>query len=68
MKLEVIKNESDYLEFFIEGERHTLTNLLKEKLSEKSDVDFVAYKLEHPSCNYKIYFLYITFFILIKVS
>jgi DNA-directed RNA polymerase subunit L len=48
MKLEIIKNEKDTLEFFIEGERHTLTNLLKETLSKNNDVEFVAYKLDHP--------------------
>jgi DNA-directed RNA polymerase subunit L len=51
MKLEVIKNESDYLEFFIEGERHTLTNLLKERLSQDDKVEFVAYRLDHPLEN-----------------
>ena len=48
MKLEVIKNEKSELEFIVEGERHTIPNLLREKLSQNSDVEFVAYKLEHP--------------------
>jgi DNA-directed RNA polymerase subunit L len=48
MKLEVITNESDSIEFFIEGERHTLPNLLREKLSSKTEVDFIAYRLDHP--------------------
>ena len=48
MKLEVIKNEKDTLEFYIDGERHTLANLIKDKLANNSDVDFVAYKLDHP--------------------
>jgi DNA-directed RNA polymerase subunit L len=48
MKIEVIKDEKDTLEFYIEGERHTLPNLLKERLSKQSDLDFVAYKLDHP--------------------
>jgi DNA-directed RNA polymerase subunit L len=48
MKLEIIKNEKSELEFSIEGERHTIPNLLREKLSQNSDVEFVAYRLEHP--------------------
>ncbi|MDD4251009.1 MAG: RpoL/Rpb11 RNA polymerase subunit family protein [Candidatus ainarchaeum sp.] len=48
MKLEIISNEKESLEFIIEGERHTLPNLLKEKLAEKADADFVAYRLDHP--------------------
>lgn len=51
MKLEILANEKDNLEFYVEGERHTLTNLLKEKLSKNESVDFVAYKLDHPSDN-----------------
>lgn len=48
MKLEIITNEKDSIEFFIEGERHTIPNLLKEKLALKAEVDFVAYRLDHP--------------------
>jgi DNA-directed RNA polymerase subunit L len=48
MKIEIIEEEKDSIEFSIEGERHTIPSLLKEKLSENSDVEFVAYKLDHP--------------------
>lgn len=48
MNLEIINNEKDKLEFYIEGERHTLPNILKEKLNKNSDTEFVAYKLDHP--------------------
>ncbi len=48
MKIDIIKNEKDVLEFYIEGERHTLPNLLKEKIALNNEIDFVAYKLDHP--------------------
>jgi DNA-directed RNA polymerase subunit L len=48
MKLDVIKNEKDTLEFYIEGERHTLPSYLKEKILATSGVEFCAYKLDHP--------------------
>ena len=48
MKLEIIKNEKSELEFIVEGERHTIPNLLREKLTGNSDVEFVAYRLDHP--------------------
>lgn len=48
MKIEVIQNEKNSLEFYMIGERHTLANLLKEKLNKNSDVEFCAYKLDHP--------------------
>ncbi len=51
MKIEVVNNEKDNLEFYIEGERHTIPNLLKEKLGKNSEVEFVAYRLDHPLDN-----------------
>ena len=48
MKLDVIKNEKSELEFNIEGERHSIPNLLRDKLSQNNEVEFVAYKLDHP--------------------
>jgi len=48
MKLEKVTNEKNELEFYIDNERHTLPNLLKEKLSKDADVEFCAYKLDHP--------------------
>jgi len=48
MKIEVLKNEKDTLEFYIEGERHTLPNLLKEKIASADGVEFCAYRLDHP--------------------
>ncbi len=48
MKLSVIQNEKNDLEVYIEGERHTLPNILREKISTDSAVEFCAYKLDHP--------------------
>ncbi len=51
MKTEIIKDEKSELEFVMDGERHTLANLLREKLSQNSEVEFVAYRLDHPLNN-----------------
>lgn len=51
MKLEILKSEKDHAEFIIEGERHTFPNILKQKLLERKDVEFVSYILEHPTDN-----------------
>lgn len=48
MKIELITQGKDEIEFFIEGERHTIPNLLKEKLGEDETVDFCGYRLDHP--------------------
>lgn len=57
MKLEVIKNHQNHLEFKIMGERHTFPNLLKTKLLKDPNVAFVAYKLEHPMDNDSLFVL-----------
>ena len=48
MKLSIITNEKDTLEFYMEGERHTIANYLKEKIVGMEGIDFCAYKLDHP--------------------
>ncbi len=48
MKLEVLSSEKDFAEFRIEGEKHSLPNLLKQKLLQDKKVEFVSYILEHP--------------------
>lgn len=51
MKLSIVANEKDTLEFYMEGERHTIANFLKEKISVMEGVEFCAYKLDHPLDN-----------------
>ena len=48
MKMEVLKNEKDMVEFRLEGERHSFPNLLRSKLLENKDVEYVSYVLDHP--------------------
>ena len=48
MKIEIIKDEKNEIEFILDGERHTIPNLLREKLSQNSEVEFVAYRMDHP--------------------
>lgn len=49
VKIEVIKSGKDFAEFRMEGDRHTFSNLLKQKLLENSDVEYVSYILDHPT-------------------
>ena len=48
MKINVVTNEKNNLEFIVEGERHTLANILKEKIAADTAVEFCAYRLDHP--------------------
>jgi len=57
MDIEVIKNEKNLIEFKLKGERHTIPNLLRQKLLESKEVEFVAYKLEHPTAEDSMFVL-----------
>ena len=51
MKVKVLdlKKESNSLEIEIEGEDHTLCNALRNILLEDDSVEFVSYKIDHPT-------------------
>ena len=55
MEIKVLKNQQNHLEFVLKGERHTLPNILKDRLSRDSNVIFAAYKLHHPLDNEAIF-------------
>ncbi len=49
MKISVIKEDKQYVEFLMEGERYAFPNLLKQKLLENKSVEFVSCMLDHPT-------------------
>lgn len=56
MKVHVTKRTENHLELEIEGEDHTLCNLLKKALLKDENVIFAGYKIDHPLLsNPKIY-------------
>lgn len=48
MEIEIISQEKNVLEFKIVGADEILARLLAEKLTEDKDVEFAAYKQDHP--------------------
>jgi DNA-directed RNA polymerase subunit L len=48
-KMKVIKDTKNELEIEIEGESHTLCNVLRKTLMEDKDVESAAYVIEHPT-------------------
>ncbi|MEK6902772.1 MAG: DNA-directed RNA polymerase subunit L [archaeon] len=57
MEIEFIKKAANHVEFKIVGETHTFANLLKSHLVDDPNVEFVAYKLEHPTDKDSIFIL-----------
>jgi DNA-directed RNA polymerase subunit L len=48
LKLNIVKEEEDYIELEFGGEGHTLLNLLQTSLLEDPDVDMAGYTKPHP--------------------
>lgn len=48
MEANVLRKEKTEIEFEIAGEDTTLPELLVHKLNQFSEVEFAAYKMEHP--------------------
>mgnify|MGYP000147270731 CR=1 FL=1 len=48
MKLKIVRETENELEFILEGEDHTFCNLLVNILLEDPEVEFSAYRIPHP--------------------
>jgi len=48
MEIKILVNEKNVLELELGETDQSLAQLIAEKLSEDKDVEFAAYKLEHP--------------------
>jgi len=48
MQLKIIKRDSNSLIMEVDGEGHTLCNLLESVLLEDEDVEFASYSISHP--------------------
>lgn len=48
MRLRVLEREANKIVIEVEGEGHTLCNLLENVLLENEDVEFASYNISHP--------------------
>ncbi|MBI5158779.1 DNA-directed RNA polymerase subunit L [Candidatus Micrarchaeota archaeon] len=48
MKVNFLVDEDKHVEVLLEGEEHSLPNVLKDILLESDDVEFAAYVIDHP--------------------
>ncbi|BDB97187.1 MAG: DNA-directed RNA polymerase subunit L [Saccharolobus sp.] len=48
MEIKIIKNENNYLELELEGEDHTIGNLISGTLRKIKGVTFASYYQSHP--------------------
>ncbi len=57
MKINIRANEPNYIEIEIDGEEHSLPNALREILIEEKDVEFAAYRIDHPTIGKPVLYL-----------
>ena len=57
MKVTVIKEEGNELRLEIEGEGHTIGNLLQQELLEDKRVEISGYDIPHPLINSAILYI-----------
>lgn len=48
MKINIIEEDKSKIVFTVEGETHTLCNVLVKELNKDKDVTFAAYQIDHP--------------------
>lgn len=48
MELEIVKSEKNYVEIMVLGDDYGIANSVKEMLLEDKDIEFAAYRLDHP--------------------
>ncbi|RLF13181.1 MAG: DNA-directed RNA polymerase subunit L [Thermoprotei archaeon] len=57
MKIRVLEKDDRSMRFEIIGEGHTFCNLLRETLLEDEDVEFAAYKVDHPLVSNPVFYV-----------
>ncbi len=48
MEIKILEETKNKIQFKIEGEDHTILNLLKEELWKDKNVKIAAYRMDHP--------------------
>lgn len=48
LNVKILSKTENEMEVVLEGEDHTLPNMLKEIAMQDSDVEFASYKIDHP--------------------
>lgn len=57
MKIRILEKDERSMRFEIIGEGHTFCNLLRDFLLKNSDVEFAAYRIDHPLVSNPIFYL-----------
>jgi len=57
MKVTILKEESNFLQFEFEGDTHTLSNALRKELWSLDGVEHASYHLSHPQVGKPVFFL-----------
>lgn len=54
MKVNVLKEEKDFIELELAGETHTLVNFIRKELWSHKDTEIASYNIKHPQVSQPI--------------
>ena len=54
MEVKILQEDKDVIELELEGETHTLTNLIRKELWNNKNTVFASYNLKHPLVSHPI--------------
>ncbi|MHC1627851.1 MAG: DNA-directed RNA polymerase subunit L [Candidatus Nezhaarchaeales archaeon] len=57
MKIRILEKNEKSMKFEVIGEGHTFCNLLRDFLMKNPDVEFAAYRIDHPLVSNPIFYL-----------
>jgi len=57
MKIRILEKNERSMRIEIIGEGHTFCNLLRDFLTRNPDVEFVAYRIDHPLISNPVFYL-----------
>ncbi|MEM4978762.1 MAG: DNA-directed RNA polymerase subunit L [Candidatus Nezhaarchaeales archaeon] len=57
MKIRILEKSEKSLRFEIIGEDHTFCNILRDFLQRNPDVEFAAYRIDHPLVSNPVFYV-----------
>ncbi len=57
MKIRILERNEGSMKFEVIGEGHTFCNLLRDFLIRNPDVEFAAYRIDHPLVSNPVFYL-----------
>jgi len=57
MRINILKKTGNEMEFELEGEGHTFCNVLRKELLNDPNVEYAAYRIDHPLVGVPVFYV-----------